>query len=90
MELERDFLPHSQLVRKLEKKKCILNFCNFFFPLKENICDNALDLANAQLIFEGGPSGTYCHWLISAKDGYDYVTLEFEILNVKNSLKRIT
>ena len=28
--------------------------------------------------------------IISAKDGYDYVTLEFEILNVKNSLKRIT
>ena len=50
----KGFSASFTIGKKIGEKKCILNFCNFFFPLKENICDNALDLANAQLIFEGG------------------------------------
>ena len=50
------------------------------------ICDNALDLANGLLIIEDNwPFGTYCQWLVSAQDNEDYVTLEFQKFNVRNT-----
>ena len=53
--------------------------------LTDNLCDNALDLANRQLIVvEWWPIGTYCQWMISAQDGY--VTIEFEHFNVRNTI----
>ena len=56
---------------------------NFFALLTDNICDNALDLANGILNVEDNmPVGTYCQWLISAQDNNGYVTLEFQNFNV--------
>ena len=55
--------------------------------LTDNLCDNALDLVNRQLkVEEIWPVGTYCQWLISAQDNDDYVTLEFQNFNVRNSI----
>ena len=53
--------------------------------MKDNLCDNVLDLINGKLIVENNlPYGTYCQWLISAQDDISYVTLEFQNLNVNN------
>ena len=55
--------------------------------MKDNLCDNALDLANGQLIVEDNWSdGTYCQWLILAQEDDDYVTLEFQNFHVKIAL----
>ena len=55
--------------------------------MTDNICDNALDLANGILNVEKSwPLGTYCQWLISAQDDNGYVTLEFQNVNVRNSI----
>ena len=55
--------------------------------MKDNLCDNALDLANGQLIVEDNWSdGTYCQWLISAQEDDSHVILEFQNLNVKIAL----
>ena len=60
--------------------------------MKDNLCDNALDLINGQLSVEkvifGNdlPLGTYCQWMISAQDDDGYVTLEFQNFNVKITL----
>ena len=52
--------------------------------MKDNLCDNVLDLINGKLIVENNlPYGTYCQWLISAQDDVSYVTLEFKNLNVR-------
>ena len=60
---------------------------NFFALLTDNICDNALDLANGILNVEDNwPHGTYCQWLISAQDNDYYVTLEFQTFNVRNTI----
>ena len=60
---------------------------NFFALLTDNICDNALNLANGILYVENNwPDGTYCQWLISAQDNNDYVTLEFQNFNVRNTI----
>ena len=60
---------------------------NFFDLLTDNICDNALDLANGILnVADNWPHGTYCQWLISAQDDNVYVTLEFESFNVRNTI----
>ena len=54
--------------------------------MTDNICDNALDLANGILKVEDyWPLGTYCQWLILAQDNDDYVTLEFQKFNVRNT-----
>ena len=54
--------------------------------LTDNLCDNALDLANGQLNVEDNwPQGTYCQWLISAQDDC-YVTLEFQNFHVRNTV----
>ena len=54
-----------------------------FFFLKDNICDNALDLKNGQLIVQNKwPDGTYCQWLISAQEDDGYVTLDFQQFHV--------
>ena len=53
--------------------------------MTDNICDNALDLSNGELIVEDNwPFGTYCQWLILAQDDNGYVTLEFQNFNVRN------
>ena len=58
---------------------------NFFAFLTDNLCDNALNLANGQLNIENNwPLGTYCQWLILAQDDNGYVTLEFQNFNVRN------
>ena len=60
---------------------------NFFALLTDNLCDNALDLANGILNVEDNlPHSTYCQWLISAQDNEGYVTLEFENFNVRNTI----
>ena len=42
-----------------------------------NLCDNALDLANGQLIVDKNwPDYTYCQWLILAQEDDSYVTIE--------------
>ena len=66
-----------------------INTCNKFYclTLTDNLCNNALDLANAILNVEDNwPDGTYCQWLISAQDDNGYVTLEFQNLNVRNTI----
>ena len=56
----------------------------FFILLKDNVCQNALDLTNGQLTVETNfPPGTYCQWKISSQDENEYVTLVFHSLNVK-------
>ena len=58
---------------------------NFFALLTDNICDNALDMANGILNVEDNwPHGTYCQWLISHQDNNGYVILEFHNFNVRN------
>ena len=54
----------------------------------DNICDNALDLANGILNVEDNllPVNTYCQWLISSQDNNGYVTLEFQNFNVRNTI----
>ena len=57
---------------------------NFFALLTDDICDNALNLANGILNVESNwPDGTYCQWLISAEDNDGHVTIEFQNFNVK-------
>ena len=54
--------------------------------MTDNLCDNALNLANGILnVKDNWPLGTYCQWLISAPDSEDYVTLEFQKFNVRNT-----
>ena len=51
--------------------------------MKDNLCDNALELTNGQLIAKKNwPLGTNCQWLISAQEDDDYVTLEFQKFHV--------
>ena len=60
---------------------------NFFALLTDNLCDNALDLANGILnVIDNWPHGTYCQWLISAEDNDGYVTIEFQNFNVRISI----
>ena len=60
---------------------------NFFDLLTDNICDNALDLANGILSVKNNwPHGTYCQWLISAQNDDDYVTIEFQNINVRKNV----
>ena len=55
--------------------------------MTDNICDNALDLANGILKVEDNwPVGSYCQWLLSAQDNNGYVTLEFENFNVRKNI----
>ena len=57
--------------------------------MTDNICDNALDLANGILNVEDNwPEGTYCQWLISAQDDNGYVILEFQNVNVRNTIAK--
>ena len=57
------------------------------FIFTDNLCQNALDLTNDEhilIIQDNWPLGTYCHWLISAKDEVGgYVTLEFGDIKVR-------
>ena len=65
----------------------ILRYVTNFGLLTDNICDNALDMANGILNVEDNwPDRTYCQWLISAQDENGYVTLEFENFNVRNTI----
>ena len=58
---------------------------NFIFThALDNLCENALDLTNGNLIVDNNwPFGTYCQWLISAVDDEHYVNLEFENIDVR-------
>ena len=56
---------------------------NFFALLTDNICDNALDLANGMLIVG---DHWYCQWLITAQDDNDYITLEFINFDVRKNI----
>ena len=62
------------------------------FIFVENLCQNALDLTNDEhilIIQDNWPLGTYCQWLISAKDEVEgYVTLEFDIKVGLNSFNQ--
>ena len=60
---------------------------NVFAPLIDNICDNALDLANGILHVENNwLDGTFCQWVMSTQDNNSYVTLEFQNFNVRNTI----
>ena len=84
--LARDFLLPLHLVRK-KQISAFLIIGNVFALLTDNICDNALDLANGILKVEDNwPHSTYCQWLISAQDNNGYVTLEFQNFNVGNTI----
>ena len=56
------------------------------FIFIDNLCQNALDLTNDEhilIIQDNWPLGTYCQWLISAKDEVEgYVSLEFSDITV--------
>ena len=55
--------------------------------MTDNLCNNALDLANGQLKVEDNwPDRFYCQWLISAQDNDGYVTFEFENINVRKNI----
>ena len=55
--------------------------------MTDNICDNALDLANGILHVENNwPDGTFCQWVMSTQDNDSYVTLEFQNFNVRNTI----
>ena len=60
------------------------------FIFVENLCQNALDLTNDEhilIIQDTWPLGTYCQWLISAKDEVgSYVTLEFSEIKVRDEI----
>ena len=58
----------------------------FLAFLTENQCDNALDLDDRSLVIDiNFKEGISCQWLISAQDNDDYVTLEFQKFNVRNT-----
>ena len=61
---------------------------NFFALLTDNVCNNnSLDLAKGTLIVQDNlPFGAKCQWLISSQDDDDYVTLEFQNFNVRNTI----
>ena len=84
---ERDFLLSLHLVRK-KQISAFLIIGNFFALLTDNICDNALDLDDGSLIIDVyfQAHGTYCQWLISAQYNQDFVTLEFQNFNVRNTI----
>ena len=83
---ERDFLLSLHLVRKKQISAFSI-IGNFFAHLTDNICDDALDLANRQLNVEDNwPDSTYCQWLISTQENNGYVTLEFQNFNVRNTI----
>ena len=54
----------------------------YFAHLKDNVCDNVLDLTNKKLIVDK-ETVLICKWLISAQDDDGYITLEFLNLHVK-------
>ena len=59
---------------------------HLFFSV-ENLCQNAIDLTTDDhiiIIQDNWPLGTYCQWLISAKDEVGgYVSLEFIDVKVR-------
>ena len=60
---------------------------DIFVLLKENQCDNALNLTYGQLLVQDNlPVGTFCQWLISAQKEDCYLTLEFQNFHVKKTL----
>ena len=85
--MERVFLLPLHLVRKSQISANFFIICNCFALLTDNLCDNALNSTNGQLKVEDNwPDGIYCQWLISAQDNQDFVTLEFQNFNVRNSI----
>ena len=60
---------------------------SLLFISVDNLCQNALDLTNDEhilIIQDTWPLGTYCQWLISAKDEVGgYVILEFSDIKVR-------
>ena len=53
--------------------------------MKDNWCDNALDLINNHLVVEENwPDGMHCQWLVYSRNAYDFITLEFSIMMVRN------
>ena len=60
------------------------------FIFVDNLCQNALDLTNDEhiiIIQDNWPLGTYCQWMISAKDEVgSYVTLEFNEIKVRDEI----
>ena len=66
-----------------------MNFVVLFIFV-DNLCQNALDLTNDEhilIIQDTWPLGTYCQWMISAKDEVgSYVTLEFNEIKVRDEI----
>ena len=62
-----------------------IQFLYLIFILKDDWCENALNLTSGKLsISKDWPSGTYCRWLITSENDNSYITLEFQHLNVCN------
>ena len=67
------------------------NLHNYFiFTLVlDNLCQNALNLTNGNgklIVDNNRPIGTYCQWLISAKNENSYITLQFQNINVSQEI----
>ena len=60
------------------------------FIFVDNLCQNALDLTSDEhiiIIQDTWLLGTYCQWVISAKDEVgSYVTLEFNEIKVRDEI----
>ena len=74
------------------------DICNFWKNLPlilspyfsiDNLCENALDLNNGILIVNSGLPYIECQWLIAATDETQYVVMEFQNINVRDSNYRI-
>ena len=63
------------------------NSSQIFSLMKDNLCNNALDLTNGQLIIQENWSYgiILCPWLILAQEDDAYVTLEFLYIHVNIS-----
>ena len=63
---------------------------SLLFISVDNLCQNALDLTNDEhiiIIQDTWPLGTYCQWMISAKEEVgSYVTLEFNEIKVRDEI----
>ena len=60
------------------------------FIFVDNLCQNAIDYTSEEhiiIIQDTWPLGTYCQWMILAKDEVEsYVTLEFNDIKVRDEI----
>ena len=70
----------------MEVEQACQHFFYSYLSLLDNLCQNALNLTHNEHINiqDNWPMGTYCQWMISAKDeAGSYITLEFNYIKVR-------